>query len=242
MALCRGRTGRWTDRVEDVAAWVLLAAGLLVVLLGCVLGIGVHDRLADQARVEALDRTPVDASLLNASPTIGSDSTLSAPLETAATWRDRSGVPHTGTVPAPQGLEAGCTVSIWIDRSGSLVREPTSDGDALVMATITWRSPSSREQVWWPPCGASCGASRCPTTARHGNGNGARSPRSGAAVRAGAVEGAACGHNERKRARAVHGPGRTAAATAVGGLLLHPGAWVPSWERAVRGFGAAAPA
>src|SRR4051812_30599521 len=137
MALCRGRTGRWTDRVEDVAAWVLLAAGLLVVLLGCVLGIGVHDRLADQARVEALDRTPVDASLLNPSPTIGSDSTLSAPLETAATWRDRSGVPHTGTVPAPQGLEAGCTVSIWIDRSGSLVREPTSDGDALVMATIT---------------------------------------------------------------------------------------------------------
>ena len=70
----------------------------------------------------------------NASPTIGSDSTLSAPVETAATWRDRSGVPHTGTVPAPQGLEAGSTVQIWIDRSGAAVPEPTSDGDALEMA------------------------------------------------------------------------------------------------------------
>jgi hypothetical protein len=137
MALCRGRTGRWTDRVEDATAWVLLAAGLLVVLVGCRFGIGVHDRLADQARAEALDRTPAVATLLNASPAVGSDSTFSTPLETAATWRDRSGVPHTGTVPAPQGLEAGRTVQIWIDRSGAAVPEPTSDGDALEMATIT---------------------------------------------------------------------------------------------------------
>ena len=77
MGLCRGQTGRWTDRVEDATAWILLAAGLLVVLLGGVFGIGVHDRLANQARAEALDRTPVDATLLHASPTVGSDSTLS---------------------------------------------------------------------------------------------------------------------------------------------------------------------
>jgi hypothetical protein len=137
MAPCARRTGRWTDRVEDATAWVLLAAGLLVVLLGCVFGIGVHDRLADQARTEALDRTPAVATLLNASPTVGSDSTLSMPLWTAATWTDRSGVPHTGTVAAPPGLAAANTVGIWIDRSGAAVPEPTSDGDALVMATIT---------------------------------------------------------------------------------------------------------
>ena len=47
MGLCRGQTGRWTDRVEDATAWILLAAGLLVVLLGGAFGIGVHDRLAD---------------------------------------------------------------------------------------------------------------------------------------------------------------------------------------------------
>jgi hypothetical protein len=38
---------------------------------------------------------------------------------------------------APQGLEAGHTVQIWIDRSGAAVSAPTSDADALAMATIT---------------------------------------------------------------------------------------------------------
>jgi hypothetical protein len=131
------RTGRWTDRVEDATAWILLAAGLLVVLLGGVFGIAVHDRLTDQGRAEALDRKPAVATLLNAAPSIGSDSTLSMPVEVAATWRDRAGVPHTGTVPAPQGLEADSTVQIWIDRSGAAVSEPTSDGVALEIATIT---------------------------------------------------------------------------------------------------------
>ena len=131
------RTGRWTDRVEDATAWILLAAGLLMVLLGGVFGIAVHDRLTEQARAEALDREPAVATLLNAAPTIGSDSTLSMPVEVAATWRDRAGVPHTGAVPAPQGLEADRTVQIWIDRSGAAVHEPTSDGDALGTATAT---------------------------------------------------------------------------------------------------------
>ena len=137
MASRARRTGRWTDRVEDAAAWILLATGLLVVLLGGVFGSAVHDRLTDQARAEAVDRTPAVATLLNAAPTIGSDSTLSMPVEVAATWRDRAGVPHTGTVPAPQGLAADTTVQIWIDRSGAAVPEPTSDGDALEMAIIT---------------------------------------------------------------------------------------------------------
>jgi len=136
MALCKGWTGRWTDRLEDAMAWVLLAAGLLVVLFGSLFGIGVHDRLVDQARVEASDHMPAIATLLNASPTIGSDSTLSAPLWTAATWRDRSGEAHTGILQAPQGLNAGGTFQIWIDRAGAPVPEPISDSDALAMATV----------------------------------------------------------------------------------------------------------
>ena len=136
MARRKGRTGRWTDRLEDATAWVLLAAGLLVVLFAYLFGIGVHDRLVDQARVEALDGTHTIATLLNASPTIGSDSTLSAPLWTAATWRDRSGEAHTGTLAAPQGLDAGRTFQIWIDRAGAPVPEPISDSDALAMATV----------------------------------------------------------------------------------------------------------
>ena len=188
MALRARRTGRWTDRVEDATAWILLAAGLLVVLLGGVFGIGVHDRLADQARAEALDRTPAVATLLNAAPTIGSDSTLSTPVEAAATWRDRSGVPTR----EPCRRHKGWTQAVR-SRSGSTGQGRRCPSRPQTVMRSRWprsprRSPSSREHLCWRPCGASCGVSRCPTTARHGNGNGARSPRSGAAARAAAAE------------------------------------------------------
>jgi hypothetical protein len=44
---------------------------------------------------------------------------------------------HTGLVTAPEGLDAGSTVPIWIDRSGAAVPEPMSARDALGMAGIT---------------------------------------------------------------------------------------------------------
>ena len=72
MALRAGRSGCWTDCVEDVAAWVLLAAGLRVVLVGGVLGIGVYDRMVRQGHAEAVDRTSASETLLDGAPTIGS--------------------------------------------------------------------------------------------------------------------------------------------------------------------------
>jgi hypothetical protein len=137
MALRAGRAGRWTDRVEDVAAWVLLAAGLLVVLVGGVLGIGVYDRMVHQGHAEAVDRTSASATLLDSAPTIGSAYATGSSVGVHATWKDRLGMTHTGLVTAPQGLDAGSTVPIWIDRSGAAVPEPMSARDALGMAGIT---------------------------------------------------------------------------------------------------------
>jgi hypothetical protein len=131
MALRAGRSGRWTDRVEDVAAWVLLAAGLLVVLVGGVLGIGVYDRMVHQGHAEAVDRTSASATLLDSAPTIGSAYATGSSVGVHATWKDRLGMTHTGLVTAPQGLDAGSTVPIWIDRSGAAVPEPMSARDAL---------------------------------------------------------------------------------------------------------------
>ena len=137
MALRAGRSGRWTDRVEDVAAWVLLAAGLLVVLVGGVLGIGVYDRMVHQGHAEAVDRTSASATLLDGAPTIGSAYATGSSVGVHATWKDRLGMTHTGLVTAPEGLDAGSTVPIWIDRSGAAVPEPMSARDALGMAGIT---------------------------------------------------------------------------------------------------------
>jgi hypothetical protein len=137
MVLRASRAGRWTDRVEDVAAWVLLAAGLLVVLCGAVFGIGAYDRVVHQGHAEAVDRTPASATLQDSAPTIAYAEPTAPPLDVRATWKDRRGATHTGLVRAPQGLDAGSTVPIWIDRSGAAVPEPLSARHALGIAGIT---------------------------------------------------------------------------------------------------------
>lgn len=137
MARHAGRTRRWTDRVEDIAAWVLLAAGLLIVLFGWMLGVSIHDRLIQQGQAEALDRTPATATLLDSAPTVASVYATGSAVGANAAWQDRAGVAHTGIVTAPQGLDAGSTVAIWIDRSGATVSAPTSSSDALAAAVIT---------------------------------------------------------------------------------------------------------
>ena len=136
MALHRGRPDRWTDRVEDLASWVLLAAGLLLVLFACTTGIGIHDRLVQPGRAESLDRTPTSATLLERAPTLASPYSEGAPVAVNAIWDDRQGVERTGLVSAPEGLAKGSTLQIWIAQSGAPVLKPTTSGDALAVAGI----------------------------------------------------------------------------------------------------------
>jgi hypothetical protein len=137
MALRASRFGRGTDRVEDLAAWALLVAALLTILCGCGLGFRIHDEVAEQGRAQARERTPATATLLADAPTIGSAYATDASVGAAATWLDRWGKPRTGVVTAPQGLEAGKTVPIWIDASGAPASPPTTARDALAIGGLT---------------------------------------------------------------------------------------------------------
>jgi hypothetical protein len=137
MALRRSRRTRWTDRVEDVAAWMLLVSGLLLILSACTFGIGVHDRMVQQGQAEALDRTPTTATLLERTPIIASPYNSGAPVDVPAAWKDRWGTERTGLVMAPQGFAKGSALAIWVDRSGAAVPEPTTSGDALAVAGIS---------------------------------------------------------------------------------------------------------
>jgi hypothetical protein len=136
MVLRAHRLRRVSDRVEDWAAWILLAGGMLVILLSGVIGVRVHDQLVEQGRREALDRTPGIARLLATAPTLPSEYGSSSPVTVAASWRDRSGVEHAGSVGVPQGMQADSTVAIWTDRSGSPVSPPTSPNDALLGGVV----------------------------------------------------------------------------------------------------------
>jgi hypothetical protein len=119
-----------------MAAWVLLTAALLLVLFACILGIGIRDRLVQQGQAEALDRVPASATLLESGPTFATAYSTGVPVDAQATWEDRWGMVHTGSVAVPPGLDEGSSVPIWVDRSGAAVPEPTTRGDALGVAVI----------------------------------------------------------------------------------------------------------
>jgi hypothetical protein len=136
MAVRTPRLRRTTDRVEDLTAWLLLATGMVLTLISCAFGVRLHDQLVEQGRAEASERTPGVAQLIDAAPRVPSGYAAGSPVMVAATWRDQSGVPHTGLVSVSQGLEAGSIVPIWTDRSGSAQPAPTSTDDALLSGIV----------------------------------------------------------------------------------------------------------
>ena len=106
--------------------------------------------MVQQGHAEAVDRTPASATLLDSAPIAYAEAT-GPPNDVRGTWKDRWGMTHTGLVTAAQGLDAGTTVPIWIDRSGAAVPEPMSARDAVATAGITAGSG--------PSCGT-CGPRR----------------------------------------------------------------------------------
>jgi len=103
---------RTTDRIEDAAAWILIAVGLLTVLLSYGIGAKIHNQVLERGRVESAERTPAVARLLSASTMTSTPDSSSITVMLPATWQDRSGSPQTGVVVAPRGLPAGSTVRL----------------------------------------------------------------------------------------------------------------------------------
>jgi hypothetical protein len=136
MAVRTQRARRTTDRIENLAVWILIAAGLLVVLISCGIGFRVHDDVLERGRMESAARTPAVARLLADSTVISSANATSSSVMVPATWQDPSGSPRTGVVAAPRGLHAGGTVAIWIDASGANVPAPTSAREAGLVGLI----------------------------------------------------------------------------------------------------------
>jgi len=130
------RYRRTTDRIDDVATLILLAAGMMLLVISFTVGLGTSDQMAERARIEAQDRVPGVARLLGASPTLAGEYGASSPLMIPASWQDQRGVEHTGEVNAPEGLAGGSTVRIWMDPTGAVVSAPTSTTDVLVCSVM----------------------------------------------------------------------------------------------------------
>jgi hypothetical protein len=133
---------RATDRVEDAVAWMLVAAGLLlVVLIGSVAGAVYSDGL-DRVAAEHADRHQVPAELLTAAEQPGRSLGRIGRVESRpASWVGPQGQPRTGQVPVPPtaARDAEGRVLIWVDDAGRATRPPVTPaqtGQAAVLVAI----------------------------------------------------------------------------------------------------------
>jgi hypothetical protein len=117
---------RATDRVEDLAAWVLSAALLVVAVAAVVAGLSVHDTAAARARDETANRVCVTAVLTADAPVVAGSEPADIRVLVPAEWLDPAGTRHTGTVDALEGTPAGTRLPVWLDRSGAVVAPPLS--------------------------------------------------------------------------------------------------------------------
>jgi len=112
---------RRTDRVEDLAAWLLMSLGLLAVLGSMLVGHTAHQAALGRAGAAA----PVRAVLLADAPAVEADLRAPAPRpSTSVVWIGGDGVAHVAEATVPPALPSGSAVTLWVDATGRVVADP----------------------------------------------------------------------------------------------------------------------
>jgi hypothetical protein len=115
---------RASDRVEDAVAWVLMVAGLLLVVVAVVTGLGVYGRESARAELESSSRSQVRAVLLEDAQLLTGALGEQLPVRAPARWTDGNGIEHSGVVDVAGVKPAGTEVEVWVDAAGEAVSRP----------------------------------------------------------------------------------------------------------------------
>lgn len=124
---------RATDRVEDLTAWLLVTAALLLLVLAGVAAAAVYRDGVRRSGTEAAQRHQVTAEI------VGRPSGVAGryPVGTAR-WTDPDGIPRIGRVPMTATRPAAeGTTRIWVDAAGAPSRPPTTPALAVQAAAVT---------------------------------------------------------------------------------------------------------
>lgn len=132
----QGLPRRSTDRVEDVAVWLLGAATLVLIVVAGLTGLAVHGQQIERARSEGISRMQVRAVLLEDVVIVKGERGGDIPVRAEARWPDRDGVQHTGGVIVRRAAVAGEHVDVWVDRSGAIAAPPTRPENVVVTAIL----------------------------------------------------------------------------------------------------------
>jgi hypothetical protein len=115
---------RLTDHVEELVAWFLTAAALLVVVGACLTGIAVHGREAERAGAGDGSVTQVRAVLLEGVTVTTGDYGMHRIATVPARWTDRGGLEHTGAIVVTRSAPAGTEFAVWTDADGKITAPP----------------------------------------------------------------------------------------------------------------------
>jgi hypothetical protein len=135
-----GLPRRFTDRVEDVAAWVLTVLGGLTAVLAVTTGVRLHDEGMHRVGLESRERMQVQAVLLGpASPIAAAErppGVRVVAVPTSIRYLAPDGAEHVADVPVTGAAPAGRAVPLWVDRSGQVVGAPGTTADAVSRALV----------------------------------------------------------------------------------------------------------
>lgn len=125
-------------RGTDVAeSWMLLATVVLIAGTAPAAGVVAASAVDAASQQQSREWTSVSAVLTEDSPArIGIDSTGGGSGRVHATvrWKATDGTVRTGETAVASGLRAGDHTTAWLDRRGSLLRDPTTPVDSLAQS------------------------------------------------------------------------------------------------------------
>ena len=162
---------RATDRVEDLVAWMLITLALLTAVVAATLALRLYGAGMSRADVETRERTQLQAVLLEQAPYAldvneHGRAVRRLPVPVPARYTTPDGTERRADAPVLGPLPAGTTVSIWVDRSGTITSAPARSADAVASAAASGRWCGGRGRR--RPRRHLDGGPRRPSPAQHG--------------------------------------------------------------------------
>jgi hypothetical protein len=117
--------------VEDLVAWLLTGAVLLVFVITAVTGLSVHGREAERVELETRSTSQTSAVLLQDVRVVAGDHGERMPARARARWTDGDGREHAGVVVVTRSQPAGAEVDVWIDAAGEITSPPVRPLNAI---------------------------------------------------------------------------------------------------------------
>ncbi|OLR94455.1 Rv1733c family protein [Actinokineospora bangkokensis] len=124
------------DRVQALISALLVVTALCALPFAAAMGTAVHERWAQRAAVESVQREPRTATLLADVPMSTAPWAGTRTAAVPARWTGADGVEREADVDAAEGSRAGERTRIWVDRTETPVPAPATAAAAVVVASV----------------------------------------------------------------------------------------------------------